>query len=281
MPEKISAVYYDGQLAPPFKILSITEYSPGCTGEIHLHDCYQAIAVVSGNFIFENAGGEKLAGSAGTILIIPPQIPHFYKIPGAGVCRTIQFNHEQMLIDYNREYFLFNEFFRSGWRQAGIRPEELGRMEKILKNECLAPKAGSGLLISGMLMEILVMAVRSILKKDEKTIIKNSNFAVNRAAAYIENHFREPLMLGDLSAASGLSPARFSVLFRKEMKVPPMRYIQNLKLEKAFQLLKYTGMSITEISRYLGFESIHYFSRSFKKHYKRPPSDIKNQLLNQ
>ena len=45
----------------------------------------------------------------------------------------------------------------------------------------------------------------------------------------------------------------------------PIKYINNLRMKKAKELLANSDMSISEISELVGFQSIHYFSRNFKE----------------
>ena len=49
--------------------------------------------------------------------------------------------------------------------------------------------------------------------------------------------------------------------------------ISNLKIKEAKALLRSKKMSITEISERLGYESVHYFCRSFKKQTGLSPTE--------
>ena len=52
----------------------------------------------------------------------------------------------------------------------------------------------------------------------------------------------------------------------------PSKYINQLKLDKARFMIVGSDKSITQIAEELGFNSIHYFSRVFKKEFGVPPS---------
>ena len=45
--------------------------------------------------------------------------------------------------------------------------------------------------------------------------------------------------------------------------------------EKAKELLMNSGLSVTDVCFATGFENVAHFSKSFKKKYGVPPSDIK------
>jgi AraC-like DNA-binding protein len=62
-----------------------------------------------------------------------------------------------------------------------------------------------------------------------------------------------------------LSTARFYDLFRGEYGMAPLEYRANLLTRRAKQLLRDGSFTVTEIAEMLGFESVSYFSRVFKK----------------
>jgi len=63
-------------------------------------------------------------------------------------------------------------------------------------------------------------------------------------------------------------------LFRQEMNTTPHKYLANLRLETAADILRQgTGRSITEIARMCGYSDPLYFSRMFKKRYGVSPRE--------
>lgn len=54
-------------------------------------------------------------------------------------------------------------------------------------------------------------------------------------------------------------------VFKAEYGITPYNYLLGKKLSVAKQLLSGTGMSVREISEYLGFSDCHYFSAFFRK----------------
>ena len=54
-------------------------------------------------------------------------------------------------------------------------------------------------------------------------------------------------------------------LFREETGTTPIEYRNRLRIQRACQLLRGRECTIGEIAALLGFESVYYFSRVFKK----------------
>ena len=63
-------------------------------------------------------------------------------------------------------------------------------------------------------------------------------------------------------------------LFREEMHTTPGRFLTDLRLQRAADLLLSDGerIAVSEIARQCGFRDPLYFSRMFKKRYQASPS---------
>jgi len=92
------------------------------------------------------------------------------------------------------------------------------------------------------------------------------------AVNYILAHLTERVDSAALADACHLSKAQFYNLFQKEYGVSPLAYRDALLLRRATLLLRDGTFSVTEIAETLGFESVSYFSRFFKKHKGISPS---------
>ena len=84
-----------------------------------------------------------------------------------------------------------------------------------------------------------------------------------------------------LAKSCALSTAQFYHLFREEYGMAPLEYRDTLLMRRAALLLKDGSFSVTEIAETLGFESVSYFSRFFKKHRGLSPSAyLKQKMIN-
>lgn len=99
-----------------------------------------------------------------------------------------------------------------------------------------------------------------------------------RTVIYMEENFREDISLDDLASVSCLSPRHFSRIFRNIYKISPFSYIFSLRIEYACNLLKYTDLSVTEISALSGFKDSNYFARAFKKYKAISPTTYRKSI---
>ena len=98
---------------------------------------------------------------------------------------------------------------------------------------------------------------------------------------YIENHLSEQITLDDLTELVHFDKSYLITRFKIMWGVPPMQYVNLLRLERAKVMLTMTEKSITEIAGLVGFQSIHYFSRYFKAKENITPNEYRIQRKRQ
>ena len=78
--------------------------------------------------------------------------------------------------------------------------------------------------------------------------------------------------MSELARELHLSERNFRKYFTEEMGVSPKAYLQTVRLQRAKELLRTPGQSISEISESVGYYSQFQFSRDFKKEFGLTPS---------
>lgn len=87
--------------------------------------------------------------------------------------------------------------------------------------------------------------------------------AVRRVAAHIEANFTDRVTLQDLAAIAGLSVFRLVTVFRREVGVPPHRYLCHVRIRAAMALLG-RGIPPAVVASEAGFFDQSHLSRHFK-----------------
>lgn len=88
---------------------------------------------------------------------------------------------------------------------------------------------------------------------------------VRMAKQYIHNHYQEQITLEEVSEYVGLTPAYFSVMFKKETEIGFAKYLINERIEGAKDLLRETNLSVADICRKVGYNDAKHFTRLFEK----------------
>lgn len=112
-----------------------------------------------------------------------------------------------------------------------------------------------------------------ILRLEEKYTDSESSF--NRDIAYIkqyiEDHYSEELSLDSLAAKVYLSPHYLSSIFKKHMRCGLNKYIKNVRMQKAKELLTNTHLKVSDISSAVGYRDVSYFCQNYRDFYGRTP----------
>lgn len=88
---------------------------------------------------------------------------------------------------------------------------------------------------------------------------------INEAVEYINNNFQsESFSLDSACSVANISRVHLNRLFMSHFGITPITYINNLRIERAKQLLSY-DYTTAEISSACGFNDIKYFYTVFKK----------------
>lgn len=82
---------------------------------------------------------------------------------------------------------------------------------------------------------------------------------------YLEFHICEHITIQDVCNAVSLSRASVERLFKKEKGCGVIDYFNQMKIDRAKEIIKDERMTITETAHYLSYNSLQYFSNQFKK----------------
>ena len=110
----------------------------------------------------------------------------------------------------------------------------------------------------------------------ERNIVLNTNHEhvdmVNKARLRIRESLEADLTIQQIAAEMGVSYSNFRKLFKEYTGISPSLYQQDLRLQRAKELLTTTDLSLKQIAYQLRFDSPDYFSSKFKAKTGMKPS---------
>ncbi|MDF2669136.1 MAG: transcriptional regulator, AraC family [Paenibacillus sp.] len=139
---------------------------------------------------------------------------------------------------------------------------------------------GSEQLIRVYLETLLILLTRKTVIQ-EKPASKPASLLQNnketelaeRVTAYLQEHLSEDFTVDQICAAFSVGKSQLKKAFKSAHGTGVMEAFNDLKIEEAKTMIRETSCNFTEIGERLGYNSIHYFSRNFKKATGMTPSE--------
>lgn len=94
---------------------------------------------------------------------------------------------------------------------------------------------------------------------------------------FIDGRYTENPSLEEMANCAHLAPNYFHRLFRQAMGMTPYRYLLSRRMTLARLLLLATDLEIKEIAGRCGYQDEFHFSRTFRKHFGRPPTQVRRE----
>lgn len=132
--------------------------------------------------------------------------------------------------------------------------EQLHTREK--ENSSLSPLRVRALFAS-LLEEVVTSAQRFSQYEDERV--------AEDAVHFLNDNYMKHITIGQLAQFYDMDIKRFSYIFNKNVGVPALVYLTNLRLEQAKKLLGSSQYTVAQVAESVGYQDNYYFSRLFKK----------------
>ncbi len=211
----------------------------------------------------------------GDVIIIPPFCKHM--IISSGILQQLIF-HFDFFYDKNRENLSGESAVREAPDCEKILNDRVLVVHSTYDNftklkslyfkmhhEELSKEPFYKLVEKSLCIQMLILFLKSQQKVYSPSNGKN-RLKVQRTVEYIQQNYNNPDLNNDMIAdAVGVSSKYLSDIFRQEMGIQIHKYLNFVRVESAQHLALSGEMNITEIADAVGYNSIHTFSKIFKK----------------
>ena len=129
-----------------------------------------------------------------------------------------------------------------------------------------------------------VSACQSVQKKLSKvdapkaTKSKSDAEVFGRIVDYLESHLTTHITIDLICKDNLIGRSQLQKIFKEHCNLGIIEYFSILKINAAKELTRTNRMNFTQIAEHLGYASIHYFSRQFKKVVGMTPSEYASSI---
>ncbi|MBO9605671.1 MAG: AraC family transcriptional regulator [Paenibacillaceae bacterium] len=266
--------------AEPFAIIRFAEPAePDCV--YHTHDFVEICYVVEGSG-YHLVEGNRYRVGKGDLFLIHYDMRHaFYRGEEDGELVTVNVLFEPGFLDAS--LLAFHDFsslamsylFRGVWDDEPFRADLhlsgsersdfetlLGRM---MHEHTLRPP-GYQAVLRAHLIELIVGIMRGFHGRSAVEPEQRRKASVVEAALrYLDEHYGEPIRLGELAQKAFLSKNYFAGLFKETTGISVYQYGQQVRIEQSCRLMRETDMPLAGIALEVGFADYKSFYTAFRK----------------
>jgi len=243
--------------------------------EFHTHDFMEIGYILGGRGryeIYSNNKIKRIPASPETFFLWTGKIPH------RSVDENVHDPLHQIILCFSKSFLKNNELCDS--LDEELTPKEpfqirytksLFTIRELLLNlltQRESKEIHNDLLMRFKLSEIIIRALRD---SRQKANIKTDE-RVGAIIHYLKSNYHKQLALKQFTGPLELSERRLRELFKETTGLQFSEYLNRYRVSLAERFIKENHSDLTTIAFKLGFESLSYFNRIFKKYHHKSPS---------
>ena len=235
---------------------------------------YQLLYIIEGQGVFHSATVPEARLKAGDFFLLFPGEWHSYHPTGPTGWKKYWIGFKGDNMDRRvRAGFLSptKPIYHVGYSDV------IETLYKRAYETAIAEEAYSQQLMAGIVNHLIGLMYSLERNIELKTRNQAHVDMISRARLRIRESLESSLTIQQVAEEMGVSYSNFRKLFKEHTGLSPATYQQDLRLQRAKELLTTTTMSIKEIAYRLNFESPDYFSSKFKIKTGRKPSELRGQ----
>ena len=227
---------------------------------------YYLIYLIEGKLRVEANGGIADV-KEGELFIIPPKVPYRYQSFGEHIyflCVHFTGSEAQKKLD---EYKI--PLFPS---ISALSPKN--HLQKRFKSLFDAFAKNDDFLER----ELAILFERILIEISRAINEKEGSLLLSKSIRFINEHYADQIKIPELAKMEGMCVTLYNKLFKKQMGITPTKYIMNLRIQHAIDLLETSDMPINEIATMCGYSNFNFFSRIFKSCTGKSPSEYRKSF---
>lgn len=181
--------------------------------------------------------------------------------------KSINQDMQVVILTGYREFEYAQQAVRLGVLRFLLKPSKISQIKEAVEDA-----------VKNLMLLPAVPSIRSGQINDADKGIDKPQFIVNQALAYIHTYYHKKLDLQTVADALCISTWHLCKLLKKQTGDSFIDILNQVRVEKAKELLVKSNLKIYEIAEKVGYVDTAYFSKTFKKLVHLTPNDYRNKM---
>lgn len=255
---------------------------------LHWHEHLELIYMIRGEAVFD-IGGETYSAAPGDLMFVKSgQLHSGYSVRSESIEYAAVVFHPSLLVSTAADIQQANisaplmnglSSLPNHVPASSVSSSELAIYIQSLLSEFSKKEWAYEIHIHSYLHLIIAHLLRHCSRRSSD-IKKDNHHQIERLKPlfnYLEHHYHEKISLQKAADIVNLSQYHFCKTFKKITGRTFVEFLQLKRVNEAERLIRETDRPITLISEQVGFCSLHYFDRVFKKLKRYPPSETRKE----
>lgn len=255
------------------------------------HDSFEMVAIKQGQAAYTFASGKPVTLNPGDMMIIRPHVSHRFTVSGGATCDIVVMRFKFADVSGREisppalsDFLSFLE--NKGQADSEYLPINAGLWSDVTRqvNRILAEqrqrREGHEYMTRLLVLELFVLLSRALRAQWETTVEQHGariSEYMRSARRYIEENSAEELTLRQIAGYVYLSPSYFVRAFKEAWGMSPMHYLQQVRLNRAQEMLTGTDLSIRDVAQKAGFTDQRRMNELFIKSLGISPMKYRKQ----
>lgn len=259
----------------PFKLFLFEGKDGNYEREKHWHRSVEIFAVCEGGLSF-GIDEKEYPLTAGKFIIVNSNEVHSVQSPKPNKTIVLQIPLRLFENYYTGEQFIWFT------HDPGERDEKLMELLRTMYEVYMKKERGYDMRVKGL----FYLAMHLLIAEYQKTEINEAQLRRNKnlnrlssITSYMKDNYASDLTLEQVAGIFGYSPTYLSRMFQNYAGINFKSYLGDIRLRYAYQDLKNTGDTLSEIALNHGFPNSKALARAFRKKYGMLPSTYREEIL--
>lgn len=255
------------------------------------HESFELAAIKQGQAVYTFTCGRTVTLGPGDMMVIRPGVSHKFTVIGNQSCdiavlrfQFTDFSGREISAPSLRDFLSF--LHGDGGEESEYLPVSAGLWSDVARqvNRILAEqkqqREGHAFMTRLLVLELFVLLSRALRSQWERSVEAHGTRVseyMRSARRYIEENSAEDLTLRQIAGYVYLSPSYFVRAFKEAWGQSPMHYLQQVRLNKAQEMLTNTDMSIRDVAAKAGFSDQRRMNELFIKSLGISPMKYRRQ----
>lgn len=278
--------------ALPFKIPKVENSSfhlqvddePYFYDKLHQHPELQLVWIVKGEgtLIYGDYLGEFKPNE---VYLIGSNVPHvfrskaeYYLPETPGILSKAVFFKPDLIVK-GKEVFPELSYLETflieadrGLKIDSSKTEAITELMNEVFNSSSASRLGK---IFGLIDEIKKSEYQTLSELPQKSIKENQGKRLDDVFKFTLENYHRPIQLDEVAEVVHMNKAAFCRYFKQHTRKTYLNFLNEIRLQKATELLKKTDFPIAQIAYEVGFNNLSNFNRTFKLNKSQPPFEYR------